>query len=182
MGLGPSEARTTRKQRLEKFDDEGILLENVTTVEGIPAADTFEMRDCWLLEQLENDQMELSSSFQVRFTKRSIFRGIIEKNIRKETLDWWAGYSAMLQQTLQDQLGARAPEDTLSLVPGDQILLSIQKSMQSTVRLLTLTVIILVLLLIVLCIQVALLQQEMSLQKEFSLPSTANEECPSGWL
>ena len=179
MGLGPSEARTTRQQRLEKFDHVGILLENVTTVGGIPAADTFEMRDCWLLEQLEEGQTKLASSFQVHFTKRSIFRGIIEKNIRKETLDWWSGYSEMLQKMLQEQLGSRAPEDSQSPVLGDQILLRLQKSMQSTVRLLALAVIILVLVLIVLCVQLALLQQELSsLKNSFAAPLAVNDQCP----
>jgi hypothetical protein len=44
--LGPSQARTTRHQRLKRYEDYGIILENTTViVDNIPSADAFYVQD-----------------------------------------------------------------------------------------------------------------------------------------
>jgi VAD1 Analog of StAR-related lipid transfer domain len=102
MLMGPSEARTTRKQKLRRFQHCGITLENDTAVEGIPAADTFSVRDFWRIEADGTDHVILSVNFAPNFTKRTIFKNIIEKSVVKETSVWFSGYIAMMQETLQE--------------------------------------------------------------------------------
>ncbi|GAX10665.1 hypothetical protein FisN_14Lh173 [Fistulifera solaris] len=114
MGLGPSEARTKRHQRLWRFD-QGMLLENTTYIEGIPHADTFCICDRWLIAQSTSTSVQLSSSFEIQFTKRSLFRSLIEKSVKRETLEWWTGYTKMIQDVLSQ--GALEP-----LIPSDAML------------------------------------------------------------
>ena len=106
LGIGPSSARTSRQQRLRKFEGIGMALENRTFVEGIPAADCFFVQDLWLLEVTNESQLQLSVRYDVKFKKRSIFRNIIQKSVRKETKEWIAGYVDMVQAALrQDTSG-----------------------------------------------------------------------------
>lgn len=100
MGMGPSSAKTTRQQRLRRFLDLGMELENTTVVEGIPSADAFHVQDHWLIEA-EGDGLRLETRYGARFTKRALFRGIIEKNINKETQEWFLGYAKMVQDVLE---------------------------------------------------------------------------------
>lgn len=102
-GMGPSEARTTRQQRLKRFGDLGISIENTTVVEGIPSADAFFVQDQWLVESTGENEVKLTTRFGTRFTKRALFRGLIEKNILKETTDWFIGYSEMIGEALQEK-------------------------------------------------------------------------------
>lgn len=102
-GVGPSEARTTRQQRLRRFGDLGMCVENTTVAEGIPSGDAFFVQDHWVIEASSDDSVRLSTRFGTRFTKRALFRGMIEKSILKETQDWLAGYQAMLLEVTQER-------------------------------------------------------------------------------
>jgi hypothetical protein len=166
MGLGPSEARTTRQQRLWRFEDRGLLLENITQVDGIPASDAFHLRDRWLIEQQgQGGAVRLSSSFEIRFTKRSLFRGFIEKSVKKETGDWWTGYSTMLQEALlttDNRVEATGRSmDNVSPKP-DISSLPLEALAQSMFRLLALAVLILLVILLFLGLQFVVLREEIS--------------------
>jgi hypothetical protein len=102
--LGPSQARTTRHQRLKRFDDHGMLVENTTViVDNIPAVDSFYVHDYWVIQASSSDsqQVILSTRFAARFTKRALFRGLIEKNVIKEATAWFSTYAEMVQSKLQ---------------------------------------------------------------------------------
>ena len=101
MGIGPSEARTTRKQRLRRFGNVGICLENTTRVEGVPSSDAFYVQDQWLVEDMGDNQICLSTRYATRFTKRAFFKSVIQKSIKKETKDWFTGYVEMLERALK---------------------------------------------------------------------------------
>ena len=81
---GPSEAKTRRQQTLKRHN-KGMVLESRTTVEGIPGADAFAVYDRWHVKVVATDQIALSSRFEVRFTKRSLFKGLIQKSVKTET-------------------------------------------------------------------------------------------------
>ena len=111
VGLGPTEAKTNRQQRLQRFSGKGMLLGNETTVDGVPGADAFKVMDRWLIETVNDGQsVQLSASFEIVFTKRSLFRSIIEKSIKKETREWWNGYHEMLTNALT----TNQPRETVS--------------------------------------------------------------------
>jgi hypothetical protein len=106
MGMGPSEAKTKRKQILRRYQQYGMTLENNTSVEGIPAADTFSVHDFWRIEADGTDSISISANFAPRFTKRTIFKNLIEKSVLKETKVWFAGYLAMIFQALKKTKGS----------------------------------------------------------------------------
>jgi hypothetical protein len=103
LGLGPSSAHTTRRQKLRRFRDYGILLENTTTIEGIPSADAFHVQDHWIIQADGDFRVNLRVRHDTRFTKLALFKAIIEKNVRKETKDWFDGYISMLQAALMEE-------------------------------------------------------------------------------
>ena len=107
--VGPSGAQTTRQQTCQRFGSLGFIIENTTKVKGIPAADCFQVKDRWVFEKASternSDPAEVSSismtvSFHISFTKRTMLKPIIEKNIRHETKAWFEGYLKMVQKAL----------------------------------------------------------------------------------
>ena len=103
VGLGPSEAKTTRRQLLRRYQNLGITIENKTLVEGIPAADTFSVVDFWHIKSDGTDNVILSVSFEINFTKRTMFKNIIEKSVLRETGAWLLGYSEMIRDALANR-------------------------------------------------------------------------------
>jgi hypothetical protein len=121
--VGPSQAKTTRQQRLARFGECGIILDNTTLVEGIPMADCFKVIDHWIVESdVDRDggneaaescsSLTITVTFQIVFTKRTMFKSLIQKNIKSETKKWFRGYVEMLQRTLQEHPPKRVQKKT----------------------------------------------------------------------
>jgi hypothetical protein len=101
--VGPSQAKTTRQQHFRRFGNYGMSLQNSTVVEGIPAADCFRVEDRWTIERVSGEEsLKMAVSFRIVFMKRTMFKPIIQKNIRQETKNWFRGYASMLQRALTD--------------------------------------------------------------------------------
>jgi hypothetical protein len=101
--LGPSKAKTLRQQTIRRFGNYGIILENTTVVQGVPAADCFRVHDRWVVEAAEGATaggLTMTVTFRIEFTKTTMFKPIIKKNIRQETKNWFQGYVKMLHQVL----------------------------------------------------------------------------------
>jgi VAD1 Analog of StAR-related lipid transfer domain len=111
VGFGPSEAKTTRTQLLRRYEQCGLIIENKTIVEGVPAADAFFVDDYWRIEANGVDEVIVSVSFEICFTKRTMFRNVIEKSVLRETRDWLSSYSSMIHKTLADEI-APSVDDT----------------------------------------------------------------------
>jgi hypothetical protein len=132
LGLGPSAADTTRHQKLRQYTGLGIILENRTLVSGIPAADSFFVQDHWVLGAVGENKVQLTVRYDTRFTKRSMFKSIISKSIRKETKEWMAGYLDMVQTVLAEKSSNAVPkrlEQVICPVPVAES----QKFMRETV-------------------------------------------------
>jgi hypothetical protein len=69
--FGPSEAKTSRNQKLWKYGDFAVVIQNTTDVEGIPMADCFQVHDQWIVVQSKGNSgsVTLSVSFHVDFVK-----------------------------------------------------------------------------------------------------------------
>jgi VAD1 Analog of StAR-related lipid transfer domain len=128
VGLGPTEAKTTRRQLLRRYQDLGITIQNQTIVGGIPAADTFSVDDFWRIKSDGTDSVILSVNFEINFTKRTMFKNIIEKSVLRETRAWLLGYSAMTNEVLTKEKETRvaskawpaiAPSDTTRVIAKD---------------------------------------------------------------
>jgi VAD1 Analog of StAR-related lipid transfer domain len=121
--VGPSQARTTRHQRLQRFDDFGILVENTTViVDNIPSADAFYVHDNWVIQgsALDPHSVTLTTRFAARFTKRVLFRGLIEKSVVKETTKWFQGYAEMIQSKAQKALEAKTGADESQRIASER--------------------------------------------------------------
>jgi hypothetical protein len=102
LGVGPSAAKTSRKQRIRRFPKLGIVLENWTNVGGVPAADSFFVQDRWIIESLDSERVRLSTWYKIQFTKRTVLKTFIQKSIHKETKQWLSGYVKMLKNVFQE--------------------------------------------------------------------------------
>lgn len=104
MGMGPSEALTSRKQKMRRFGALGLTLENTTQVEGVPVADAFFVRDHWLVESLDDgERVRLTTRFGAHFHKRVLFKGFIEKSVYSQTTEWYATYARLLTDVMQEE-------------------------------------------------------------------------------
>ena len=135
LGLGPSAADTTRQQKLRTYHGLGIVLENRTLVAGIPAADSFYVQDHWILEALGENQVQLTVRYDTRFTKRSMFKSIITKSIRKETKEWMAGYVDMIQTVLASKSPTPANICAAGAVPLPPPSAELQKLIRESIQL-----------------------------------------------
>lgn len=173
MVLGPSEARTKRHQRLWRFE-KGILLENITHIEGIPNADTFCICDRWVIVAESNDSggVQLSSSFELQFTKRSLFRNLIEKSVKRETFEWWSGYTKMVQDVLLKTALPLppAPSATILLEGSSQILKRLDQQYKWTIRLLFFVIFLLISLVLLLIALITIFTSEVRLLRATLLP------------
>ena len=185
MGLGPTEAKTTRQQRLSRFGDQGMLLENTTCVDGIPGADCFRVRDRWVIESLEGHRnaLQLSSSFEIQFIKRTLFRSIIEKNIKKETGEWWNGYSRMLHDTLarkdeKGKISGLTNEETLDWVArSEESIQRLEALLRSSNTTLKIVVFLLLVVVSMMGFQIGCLREELTVLREV-IPRDSHQ-CPA---
>lgn len=90
---------------MRRFEDKGITLENSTKVSNIPASDTFSVEDHWVVAADGPDHVILSVYFAPRFVKRTMFKSLIEKNVRQETSGWFLAYVDKVKTILGNQEG-----------------------------------------------------------------------------
>jgi hypothetical protein len=100
--VGPSQAKTTRQQRFQRFGALGATLQNITVVQGVPGAECFRVEDRWIVENIGDSSVRLSVYFQIVFSKRTMFKPIIQKNVKTETKKWFQGYAKFLKHALQE--------------------------------------------------------------------------------
>jgi hypothetical protein len=154
--LGPSKAKTTRHQRLQRCGNLGMCWENTTSVEGIPAADCFRVEDRWVFEAVEvsdptlenggddgggfdssrrsplsSYHIKLTVTFRIIFFKRTMLRSLIQKNVKQENRNWVKGYVSMVQQALEAQdIGAVKPAPVSTATPTTQTLAAAAEQQQ----------------------------------------------------
>jgi hypothetical protein len=135
--MGPSEAKTFRKQTLQRYGNHAIIIQNSTQVDGIPMADCFQVKDQWIVqaEQDEPNTISVSVFFEIDFMKRTMFKSLIQKNVKAETKKWFQGYACMLQQSLKDyrEAGNGFPQKSSAVFESPkETLLSSQQIMNAT--------------------------------------------------
>ena len=121
--VGPSQAKTNRHQSFQRFGTLGATLQNVTIVNGVPSADCFRVEDRWSVESIGESSVHLRVTFRIVFTKRTMFKPIIQKNVKAETKKWFHGYAKFLRQALQedDKKEGIPPSDSEIEPPEDAL-------------------------------------------------------------
>lgn len=105
FGVGPSSAMATRRQTLKRYGDFGMCMEASTAIEGVPAADTFYVSDRWLLEE-SGAAIKFTVLYKTVFTKRTMFKRMIEQSTKSELKSWYEGYVKVLMMQTQDSVTA----------------------------------------------------------------------------
>ena len=119
--LGPSEAKTCRQQRFQRFGTLGATLQNTTNVQGVPGADCFTVEDRWIVEALSDNTVRFMVTFQINFSKRTMIKPLIQKNIKMETKKWFQGYVTFLQRALQEDSGRKERPPSLVAALEDDL-------------------------------------------------------------
>lgn len=115
------------------------------------------------MEQVDHDMVRFSSSFEIQFTKRSLFRSIIEKSVKKETTDWWLYYAETIQDVLATATPTPAPVYDANTVPSTDIVPTPLVSLLSTVvRLLMLVVALLLIIGLLLAVHIFHLHEDLA--------------------
>lgn len=102
--VGPSQAKTNRQQSFQRFGTLGATLQNATFIQGVPGAECFRVEDRWVIESIDDNEgsVRISVYFQIVFSKRTIFKSIIQKNVKAETKKWFVGYAKFLRRALHE--------------------------------------------------------------------------------
>jgi len=182
----PKEARTTKHQVLRRYGDFGMTLENTTIVQDVPYADTFQVHDVWrITKQEEVDNKDSCCILQVYFapvfTKRTMFKNIIERSIRTGTKEWFEGYIDMLQEALQEKgtiqaaaIAAAAAETTIDAETAAKRLaeqkekesIALQKWIRSTFYLIAFGVFLVAVILVLFVVQLVAMLEAISVLKQ----------------
>jgi ribosomal protein L14E/L6E/L27E len=81
-------------------------LEAETSVKGTIASDCFYVDDKWIVEPTGETNVTLTVKHQVRFTKRTMLKRVIQNTSNAEAKTWYAGYSKMLLMSLEGKEGS----------------------------------------------------------------------------
>lgn len=103
--MGPPSALTERQQRFRRFGSYGFCLEASTSVKGVIASDCFFVDDKWIVESAGETNVMLTVKHQVRFTKRTMLKRVIQNTSNAEAHTWYEGYTRMLLSSLKDKQG-----------------------------------------------------------------------------
>lgn len=102
--VGPKKALTSRIQQLQTFEDGRLILTNTTRIKGVPGADCFRAEDKWVIQESKGI-VTMTVSSQLVFEKRTMAKGIIQKNHKSETKKWLQGYlNFVKEQTPKNRL------------------------------------------------------------------------------
>jgi len=94
--MGPRMARTTKKQKLQKYSNCGIAMNTKTNVKDIPFADCFYLEDQIIVESDSNGGVLLSAFIEIHFVQSTWWKKIIKSNATSGIKAWLTGYSDFL--------------------------------------------------------------------------------------
>jgi len=84
--LAPPLAKARKEQRHIRYGDYGLCLETDTYVEDVPMADCFYVTDRLVVAVDHDGKLQMSTYFDIRFVKSTMFRAIISNTTRSEFL------------------------------------------------------------------------------------------------
>jgi len=72
-------------------------------VKDVPMTDCFHVDDQILIEPTPDGGVSITSRFEIRFIKRTMFRNIITNTTKGEFVSWFKGYKMMLVDALKER-------------------------------------------------------------------------------
>ncbi len=101
--MAPPEAMAKKHQRLRKYGDYGICIDTSSRVHDVPLTDCFYLDDRLLVQSTEDGGIILTSRFEIRFIKSTMFRRIIERTTKDEFLKWADRFRKLLADSIPDK-------------------------------------------------------------------------------
>lgn len=164
--FGPSEAPTTRSQRMRRFESKGITLENSTKVENTPASDAFVVEDYWVVSADGEDHVILSVFFAPRFLKRTMFKGIIEKSVKQATAGWFQAYVEKVQKILAPEVKGVSASEISAPHSLEDLSMLMARNLERLIPWFIATTTLLVLILTVLVLQLVVTWKELLVRQQ----------------
>lgn len=95
--MAPPSAKATKEQTLHIFGEYGICIETKTKVDDVPLTDCFHVSDIIFIEA-RGEKLTMNASFQINFTKSTIWKHIIQLNTNNAFKQFLTGYNNMIQE------------------------------------------------------------------------------------
>ena len=101
--MAPPSAAASKTQRFRRWGEHGMCIETRTEVKDVPMTDCFHVDDQILIEPTPDGGVSITSRFEIRFIKRTMFRNIITNTTKGEFVSWFKGYKMMLVDALKER-------------------------------------------------------------------------------
>ena len=101
--IGPNKTKGTKRQRLSVFGRQGFMVDTSVILHDIPSGDCFTVEDRYMIERIApsggaGESVKLSVTFEVKFVKFTMWKAVIEKMTKDETLQVQEAYKAFLNK------------------------------------------------------------------------------------
>ena len=101
--MAPPSAAASKTQRFRRWGEHGMCIETRTEVKDVPMTDCFHVDDQILIEPTPDGGVSITSRFEIRFIKRTMFKNIITNTTKGEFISWFKGYKMMLIDALKER-------------------------------------------------------------------------------
>ena len=109
--MAPPMARARKEETYRMLPNYGFVLETRTFVSDVPMTDCFYVADFLVVEPVPNHtSVKVNMQFDIRFTKSTVFKGIISRTTRQEFQLFMQGLATFMSSNL----GQGVEVDTLS--------------------------------------------------------------------
>ena len=93
--------RGVKVQRYRKFGNYGLVICSSTRIEDVPAADTFSVEDMIAVHKLDDNNVFVEITFEVKFIKSTLFKYVIESSTNAEMGKWLEVYFVSLGNSVK---------------------------------------------------------------------------------
>jgi len=109
---GLKSTRGIKVQRYRRFGNAGLIVCSSTRLEDVPAADTFSVEDIVAVQRVDDDNVSVEITFEVKFIKSTLFKYVIESSTNTEMSKWLEVYFMSLAKNVKKARtdGAISPE------------------------------------------------------------------------
>jgi len=98
---GLKSTRGIKVQRYRRFGNAGLIVCSSTRLEDVPAADTFSVEDIVAVQRIDDENISVEITFEVKFIKSTLFKYVIESSTNTEMSKWLEVYFMSLGKNVK---------------------------------------------------------------------------------
>jgi len=99
--MAPPKAQVLKKQIMRRYGNHGISIFTTTWTKGVPVSDCFHIEDRILIDNRSDDGVFISIAFDLRFTKYTMLRRIVERTTKDSINEFHRKYVEYLRRELK---------------------------------------------------------------------------------